>query len=85
MQAPDNIGNDEHGDWIHGELMTFDDPKTRLPRIDNLESFCPGRPSLYRRVLLPAICGATVVPAWCYVADEALLSTATPTGKTSWP
>ncbi len=85
VEAPDNWCADEYWDWIHGELMTFDDPGTRLPRIDSLESFCPGRPSLYRRVLVPAICDATVVPAWCYVADEALLSAATPTGKTSWP
>lgn len=85
VQALDSGRADEYWDWIHGELMTFDDPKTRLPRIDNLESFCPGRPSLYRRVLVPVICDATMVPAWCYVADEALLNNATPTGKASWP
>lgn len=85
VHLPDNGRIGEHWDWVHGELMTFDDPGTRLPRIDSLESFCPGRPSLYRRVLVPAICDATIVSAWCYVADEALLSAATPTGKTSWP
>ena len=85
VQALDSGRADEYWDWIHGELMTFDNPGTRLPRIDRLEGFCPGHRSLYHRVLVPVVCGTTTVPAWCYVADEALLSTATPTGKTSWP
>ena len=74
-------------DWdsVQGELMTFEDPETRLPRIDCLEGFRPGRASLYRRVLVPVLRGADVVPAWCYVADGFLQHGATPTGKTSWP
>ncbi len=44
------------GAWggVYGELLTFDDPETRLPAIDWLEGFRPGGRSLYRRVLVPA-------------------------------
>jgi gamma-glutamylcyclotransferase (GGCT)/AIG2-like uncharacterized protein YtfP len=64
----------EHGGhWsdVAGELLTFDDPETRLPRIDELEDFHPGGPSLYRRVLVPVRCdsGATLA-AWAYVEGE---------------
>jgi len=38
---------------VYGELLTFDDPESRLPAIDRLEGFHPGGPSLYRRVLVP--------------------------------
>lgn len=32
------------GDWgrVYGELLTFDDPESRLPAIDRLEGFRPG-------------------------------------------
>lgn len=80
---------DEHTrcDWdtVHGELMVFDDPESRLPLIDRLEGFRPGGLSLYRRVLLPVACRSRVVPAWCYVAGESLLQNVVPTGKMSWP
>jgi len=54
---------------VYGELLTFDDPETRLPAIDRLEGFHPGGLSLYRRVLFP-VClnrGKRLV-AWVYVA-----------------
>lgn len=57
---------------VHGELMAFEDPEERLPRLDRLEGFHPGGPSLYRRVLMPAITGDESVPAWAYVAGEDL-------------
>jgi gamma-glutamylcyclotransferase (GGCT)/AIG2-like uncharacterized protein YtfP len=61
------------GHWrdVAGELLTFDDPEERLPRIDELEDFHPGGPSLYRRVLVPVRCasGATLA-AWAYVEGE---------------
>ncbi len=72
-------------DWVHCELMTFDDPESRIAFIDGLEGFRPGRAGLYRRVLVPAIRGAEAISAWCYVAEEALICDLTPTGKTSWP
>jgi gamma-glutamylcyclotransferase (GGCT)/AIG2-like uncharacterized protein YtfP len=56
---------------IPGELFTFDDPQTRLPRIDELEEFHPDGASLYRRVLLRVRCASgTSVAAWAYVAGE---------------
>jgi len=56
---------------IFGELMTFDDPADRLPRIDELEDFHPSAPSLYQRVLLPVRReDGGVVTAWVYVGDD---------------
>ena len=42
------------GRWgpVYGEVLTFDDPETRLPAIDHLEGFLLGGPSHYRRVLV---------------------------------
>jgi len=57
------------GDWapVYGELLTFDDPETRLPAIDRLEGFHPGGRSLYRRVLVPVCIDGRVLSAWLYV------------------
>jgi len=55
---------------VHGELMTFDDPEERLPRLDRLEGFHPGWHSLYRRVLLPVLTREKAEPAWAYVAGK---------------
>lgn len=57
---------------VHGELMAFDDPAERLPRLDRLEGFRPGGPSLYRRVLVPVFTDHEPVPAWAYVAGYGL-------------
>jgi len=59
------------GRWgpVYGELLTFDDPETRLPAIDRLEGFLPGGPCLYRRVLVPVDIGQrSPVVGWAYVA-----------------
>ncbi len=59
------------GTLVSGELFTFDDPEERLPALDRLEGFDPGRPSLYRRVLIPAeTSGGAGVLAWAYVVEE---------------
>ena len=57
------------GRWgpVYGELLTFDDPETRLPAIDHLEGFLPDGPSLYRRVLVPASTRGHRVLVWLYV------------------
>ena len=55
---------------VYGELLTFDDPETRLPAIDRLEGFRPGGPCLYRRVLIPVRVGDRTFPAWVYVAES---------------
>ena len=53
---------------VHGELLYFDDPKSRLDAIDSLEGFVPGGQCLYHRVLVPVAVGAATVTAWTYVA-----------------
>ncbi|GAB6094071.1 gamma-glutamylcyclotransferase [Desulfatiferula olefinivorans] len=55
---------------VYGELLTFDDPETRLPAIDRLEGFHPGGPCLYRRVLVPVQVNGAVLPAWLYVSGD---------------
>jgi len=74
------------GDWgpVYGELLTFDDPSTRLPAIDRLEGFHPGGSSMYRRVLVPALTGETVVPVWLYMGDEIIKRRLAPLGKSRW-
>jgi gamma-glutamylcyclotransferase (GGCT)/AIG2-like uncharacterized protein YtfP len=54
---------------VYGELLTFDDPETRLPAIDRLEGFRPGGPCLYRRVLVSAQANGTELPVWLYVVE----------------
>jgi gamma-glutamylcyclotransferase (GGCT)/AIG2-like uncharacterized protein YtfP len=71
------------GTLVSGELLTFDDPGERLLALDRLEGFDPSRPSLYRRVLIPAeTSGGEGVLAWAYVI-EGLSGTLLPGG--SWP
>lgn len=74
--------------WSHisGELMTFDDPEMRLPRLDRLEGFNPASRCLYHRVLVPVqLSGAGTLLAWCYVAGPSDVRFLMPTGKTQWP
>jgi len=69
---------------VYGELLTFDDPSTRLPAIDRLEGFHPGGSSMYQRVLVPAFTRETVVPVWLYVGDEIIKRRLAPLGKSRW-
>ena len=55
---------------VYGELLTFDDPETRLPPIDCLEGFRPAGRSLYRRVLVPAAVDGASQPAWVYTVEN---------------
>ena len=59
------------GDWdvVYGELLSFDDPESRLPAIDRLEGFRPDGPSLYRRVLVPATVGGVRELVWAYTLE----------------
>ena len=59
------------GAWgaVYGELLTFDDPKIRLPAIDRLEGFRPGGSSLYRRVLVSARLNGVCELAWVYTVE----------------
>jgi gamma-glutamylcyclotransferase (GGCT)/AIG2-like uncharacterized protein YtfP len=58
------------GALVFGELLTFDDPEGRLPALDRLEGFDPSRPSLYRRVLIPAETSVgDGLLVWAYVIE----------------
>ena len=59
------------GSWgtVHGELITFDDAESRLPAIDRLEGFHPGRQCLYERVLVTAAVNGDCEIAWVYVVE----------------
>lgn len=76
---------DDTGDYVHGQLMCFNDPETRLSSIDRLEGFNPEGPSQYQRVLIYVYSGAEAIAAWCYVAGDRMIGGLTPTGKASWP
>jgi gamma-glutamylcyclotransferase (GGCT)/AIG2-like uncharacterized protein YtfP len=69
---------------VYGELLTFDDPETRLPAIDRLEGFHLGGPCLYRRVLVSAQVHGTVLPAWLYVGEDPISGRLTPLGGSRW-
>jgi len=73
---------DDRGDCddVSGEILVFDDPQERLPRIDELEGFRPSGASLYARVLLTVRRerDSRLLPAWTYVEGE-LLRPASPT------
>jgi len=85
--TPDRLPKNGTGaPWgrVYGELLTFDDPETRLPAIDRLEGFHPGGRCLYRRVLTSAQVHGIVLPAWLYVGED-LSGRLTPLGGSRWP
>jgi gamma-glutamylcyclotransferase (GGCT)/AIG2-like uncharacterized protein YtfP len=56
---------------VRGELLTFDDAESRLPFLDSLEGFRPGRPSEYLRVLVYVnLPGDMQTSAWTYIAGS---------------
>ena len=65
------LDNATVGAWgaVYGELLSFDDPESRLPAIDRLEGFRPGGSSLYRRVLVPATVNGAGELAWVYTVE----------------
>jgi len=65
-------------------LTKIRNPVSRLPTIDRLEGFYPCGSSMYRRVLVPAFTGETVVPVWLYVGDEIIKRPLAPLGKSRW-
>jgi gamma-glutamylcyclotransferase (GGCT)/AIG2-like uncharacterized protein YtfP len=77
-------GPEETARVVSGEWMVFSDPETRLPRLDRLEGFRPGRRSLYQRVLIRVWTDAERPPrpAWTYIQPQPL-GTLVPGG--SWP
>lgn len=67
--VPENATAGDCG-LVYGELLTFDDPETRLPAIDRLEGFLPGGSSLYKRVLVPVCISGQIIPAWVFVGVQ---------------
>ncbi|MDE2928521.1 MAG: gamma-glutamylcyclotransferase [Acidobacteriota bacterium] len=65
-------GGAKTGDWgtVYGELLTFDDPESRLPAIDRLEGFRPDGRSLYRRVLVVTSASGCRELAWVYTLES---------------
>ena len=61
------------GAWgaVYGEVLSFNNPESRLPAIDRLEGFRPGDHSLYRRVLVRAMVNDTYELAWVYTVEMA--------------
>jgi gamma-glutamylcyclotransferase (GGCT)/AIG2-like uncharacterized protein YtfP len=68
---------------IEGELLTLADPGKWLPALDEYEGFEAGRPSLYRRVLVP-VRSVRSVAAWAYVAGSTTSGLELLAGR-SWP
>ncbi len=72
----------ESGPQAFGELLTFNDPEDRLPKLDHLEGFDPGGRSLYRRVLVPVKTARRNTMAWTYSIEK---PTGTHLPEGSWP
>ena len=68
-RLPESATRDAWG-AVYGELLTFDDPQTRLPPIDRLERFRPAGRSLYRRVLVRATVDGARQLAWVYTVEN---------------
>lgn len=51
---------------VHGEVLTFDDPLSRLPTLDALEGYTPVQPSFYGRALYPVTVSGGTILAWLY-------------------
>lgn len=56
---------------VHGELLTFGDPVTWLPALDDLEGFRPSEESMYRRILIPTRVDGRMETAWAYTIERA--------------
>ena len=69
QRFPESATGDPWG-AVYGELLTFDDPQTRLPPIDRLEGFRPAGRSLYRRVQVRATVDGARQLAWVYTVEN---------------
>ena len=74
-------------EWIVGELFTFDNGPQRLAKLDLLEDFRAGEPSLYHRVIAPTVpVGAAQAElVWTYVAPQGNLPPGCVRIGPSWP
>jgi gamma-glutamylcyclotransferase (GGCT)/AIG2-like uncharacterized protein YtfP len=68
FRGPGSSGSCSWGK-VRGELLIFNDPETRLPLLDSLEDFHPGRTSTYIRALVfITVPGGSQTSAWTYIA-----------------
>ncbi|MFV0347502.1 MAG: gamma-glutamylcyclotransferase [Halodesulfovibrio sp.] len=58
--------------WGHvfGQLMIFHRALPYMERLDVLEDFFPGKPSMYERVLVPVWSLGQLLPSWTYVSPH---------------
>ncbi len=85
-QAPDITGKSVQPasqDPVYGELLTFDDPETRLRAIDR-RGLPPGGPGLYRRVLMSVCAKENIVLAWLYAGTTLQGTRVITSGKWFW-
>ena len=83
---PTNISASGEWSMIQGELLAFSDSTRDMPPIDRLESYRPGRFSLYRRVLVPVISiKGEVTAAWSYTGTGEMVHHCVPMEGTLWP
>ncbi len=76
----------QHWNWVHGEILTFNDPGIRLPAIDALERFKPEGPSHYQRVLAPVRAGSGKnIIVWLYIAANQIQKSAKRLSGGIWP
>jgi gamma-glutamylcyclotransferase (GGCT)/AIG2-like uncharacterized protein YtfP len=70
LEAASPSQSDAATQWciVQGEVITFDDPAARLPKLDRLEQFVPGGESFYDRVLIRPLAPLSGV-LWTYVAS----------------
>lgn len=61
----------QHWPLVEGDLLSFDDPATRLAALDRLEGFAPSGESLYLRVLVPIV-DLPGRSAWVYVSPDSI-------------
>ncbi|QSR87929.1 gamma-glutamylcyclotransferase [Methylacidiphilum caldifontis] len=55
---------------IQGELLTFNDPQSRLRLIDDYEGFWPASHCLFKRVLVPVNVEKISLAAWLYIGGS---------------
>jgi gamma-glutamylcyclotransferase (GGCT)/AIG2-like uncharacterized protein YtfP len=66
-------------DWVLGDWVVLRQPDQCVPVLDDYEGYCPGGPSLYRRVLIAVETAQGAAYAWVYTkspesGDRRLLS-----------
>ncbi|MCE9547431.1 MAG: gamma-glutamylcyclotransferase [Planctomycetia bacterium] len=83
---PQPLADRHHEPWllVEGEIIEFDDAAERLPPIDALEDFFPGRDEIYRRVLVKTAEPAGMI-VWTYIAPDGRLPAGAVSSGERWP